>query len=135
MGAWGPGVFENDCAGDWVDELEGSTDLSCVEEIFETIVEMGDDYIEVDEGSAAVAACEVVARLAGKPGEKDTDSGPVDEWVAANPQSPPPELVKTALAILERIRTEPSELLELWEEEGSGEWLAVIDDLRSRLAS
>ena len=134
MGAWGTLAFDNDDACDWALDLATSDDLSLVETAFEELQAVGNEYLEVDVASRALAACEVVARLQGRPGYANAYTVGVDEWVAAHPGSPEPEQVRRATAALDRVLTSPSELLELWEDTSeSSEWLAGVADLRARL--
>ena len=61
MGAWGCDVFENDDAGDWAYGLEDRTDLGLVTETIERVLAQP-GYLEAPDASAALAACEVIAR-------------------------------------------------------------------------
>ena len=133
MGAWGVLAFDNDDANDWAYDLEGADDLALVESAFDTI-EQTDDYLEAPDASNALAACEVLARLNGKSGYKNSSTEKVDEWVAAHPQTPSPALLKRADAAIDRILGENSELKELWaDSDQNGAWLASVEDLRQRL--
>jgi hypothetical protein len=133
MGAWGVSTFENDDAGDWADELQESDDLGPVESALQA-VEDADGYLEAPDASIALAACEVLARLKGRPGEKNAYSEPVDAWVAGHTITPSPELLNRAEAAIGRILSEDSELLDLWRDsEHHDAWLASVEDLRSRL--
>ena len=135
MGAWGTGVFDNDAAGDWAAELEDTDDLSLVEETFQEVLDVGDDYLDSDEACRALAACEVVARLKGNRGVRNSYTKDVDDWVEAHRQTPSDGLVRMGLAVIDRIRTPPSELPELWGEGDATEWNAAVDDLRARVAA
>lgn len=64
MGAWGVLAFDNDDACDWAHDLESVDDFSLIESAFED-VESEDEYLEADEASIALAACEVLARANG----------------------------------------------------------------------
>ena len=133
MGAWGVLAFDNDNANDWAYDLEGTADLSLVESAFDTVEET-DDYLEAPDASNALAACEVLARLNGKPGYKNSYTEKVDEWVAAHPQTPSPALLKRAMAAIDRILGQNSELKELWADgDENGAWRASVEDLRQRL--
>ena len=66
MGAWGVLAFDNDDANDWAYGLEDADDLSLIESAFKT-VEEEEDYLESPDACNALAACEVLARLNGKP--------------------------------------------------------------------
>jgi hypothetical protein len=133
MGTWGPLAFDNDDANDWAYGLDDVDDLSLVESAFD-VVEGSEDYLEAPDASNALAACEVLARLNGKSGYKNAYTETVDEWVAAHPLTPPPELLKRANAAIDRILGETSELKELWSDSDETEnWLTAVEDLRQRL--
>jgi len=133
MGAWGVLAFDNDDANDWAYELEEANDLSLVVSAF-AAVEEADDDLESPEAANALAACEVLARLNGKPGYKNSYTEKVDEWVAAHPRLPFVPLLGRAEAVIDRILGEGSELKELWaDSEDHDEWLAAMNDLRLRL--
>jgi hypothetical protein len=136
MGAWGTGVFDNDTACDWADELEESDDLSVLEEALELVLSAGADYIEAPDAEQALAAADVIARLQGNAGDSGAYTEAVDAWVSGNKFKVPPVLAKKALAAIERILVEPSELLELWSEsEEFGAWMSGIENLRSRIGT
>jgi hypothetical protein len=80
----------------------------------------------------ALAACEVIARLKGNWGKRDSFTEKVDHWVQANPVQPSPDLVQLALRAIDRIRSS-SELRDLWEDAQS-DWQEVVADLRQRVA-
>lgn len=131
VGAWGPGSFENDDAMDLLADLVDGGGMDVVQSAFD-IAEEG-AYLEAPEASAAVAAAEIVAALAGRPGEDLPEEAA--EWVAANGRAPGEKLVRRARTVVERVRTD-SELKELWEEgEEAGEWHAAIKDLLARLGA
>lgn len=132
MGAWGALAYDNDDANDWAYDLENVDDLSVVEEAFDA-VEENDDYVESPEGSNALAACEVLARLKGNFGYRNAYTEKVDDWVKAHPQTVPPELLARAESVIDRVLAEDSELRELWEESGAEDWLAAVKDLRNRM--
>src|SRR6185369_8090049 len=87
MGAWGVLAFDNDDANDWAYDVEDTDDLSLVESAFGA-VEEAEDNLEAPDASNALAACEVLARLKGKAGYKNSYTAKVDEWVAAHPLAP-----------------------------------------------
>ena len=135
MGAWGTGTFDNDTACDWALSLEGGEDLSRVRETLDAVLEE-EDYLDSDPASEALAACEVVARLKGNWGVRDSYSEPADRWVEAHPQPVPPELVAKAVAAIDRVLTPPSELPDLWDEGKDPDgWRAAVADLRRRVES
>lgn len=134
MGAWGHGAFDNDTACDWAYELEESKDLSKVDIALQNVIFVGDDYLDSDVATIGLAACEVIARLKGKWGVRNSYTETVDKWVEAHPGQPPDALVKKAVAAIDRILTAPSELLELWEESDDADrWKAGVAELRGRV--
>ncbi len=131
MGAWANDPFGNDTALDWVYGLEDAEDLSLIEATIQTVLDAGDEYLEAPAGDEAIAAADVIARLKGRFYARSSYTESVDRWVAAHPIKPSPELVSKALKALDRILTEPSELLELWE--GNDDWRQQIAALKERL--
>jgi hypothetical protein len=133
MGAWGELAFDNDQANDWAYGLDEVDDLSLVEAAFEAVEAVGDDYLDSDEASDALAACEVIARLRGKPGYQNAYTEKVDLWVAAHPLKVPAALIARASSVIDRVLGEESELAELWAESGDAKWRAAVEDLRARM--
>ena len=135
MGAWGHESFANDDAADLVSALSDVADLSLVEDAIEELLAESDDYVPMDFAGAAIAACEVIARMKGNWGRRDAASEPVDRWVEAHPQKVPSKLVRRALKAIDRILDDDSELRELWYEGQAGDdWQASVADLRRRVA-
>jgi hypothetical protein len=133
MGAWSAESFGNDTACDWSYGLEDVDDLSLVGQSFEAVLDEGDEYLDSDVACEAIAACEVIARLKGNWGRRDSYSEPVDQWVESHKIIPPDNLVQTALAVIGRILGPDSELRELWED--SSEWPKAMEDLRARVGA
>jgi hypothetical protein len=133
MGAWSHQSFGNDDACDWLSGLEDSNDLNLIESTLDAVLAAGDNYVEASTASQAVAAAEVIARLQGNFGTRDSYSESVDAWVARVKVRLPPALARKAHEALDRIVRDPSELLTLWEEGDSAPWLEAIRDLRARI--
>src|SRR5579859_3768346 len=133
MGAWGALAFDNDEANDWAYDLDDATDLSIVAKAFAEVERGG--YVEAPTASEALAACEVLARLKGRPGYTNAYTEKVDKWVAAHSMTPPPDLVSRGNAAIDRILGDDSELRELWADAGDEDWLAGVADLRARLTA
>ena len=132
MGAWGHLPFDNDTTNDWAGGLEKVNDFSLVESTFDELEDIGDDYLEEDIACEALGACEVIARLLGNPGYTNAYTEKVDLWVADRRKlKPSPELLQKAVAAIDRILGEDSELCELWE--GNDAWHEAMQDLRARL--
>jgi hypothetical protein len=133
MGAWGVLAFDNDDANHWAYGLEDANNLALVELALEA-VETADDYLEAPDAENALAACEVLARLNGKAGYKNSYTEKVDDWVAAHPLKPPAALIERANRAIDRILGDHSELRELWSDSAENDgWLASVEDLRRRL--
>lgn len=133
MGAWDASSFGNDTANDWAYDLKECDDLSHIQSTLQHVVDAGDDYLDADLASEAIAAAEVLAWLNGKPSPVDAYTEKIATWVAAHPIQPPAELIQRAVAVLDRIEGEESELCELWE--GDPDWTNAIADLRNRLSA
>jgi Domain of unknown function (DUF4259) len=134
MGAWGTNSFGNDEAADWAFQLEGYDDLSLIEETIAKATVPPAEYLDASDASEAIAAVEAVARLQGHWGERSAYTEPLDIWVERMKLTPPPALVNTALAALDRIVAEHSELRELWDDsDDAAAWLAAVAELRGRV--
>ena len=99
-----------------------------------TAVLSTEEYLDSDEASECLAACEVIARLQGKWGVRNAYSEDLDKWVEENPTQIPQDLKDAADAAIERILGPDSELPELWDDGGRNvKWHKAIDDLRIRV--
>lgn len=134
MGAWSHESFGNDDACDFAAAVSEADDLAAVDAILDVIMQVGGGYLEAPEASQAIVAAEVIARLQGNWGLRDAYSEDVDAWVARTKIVPAKELALKAKHALKRITTEPSELLELWQEGDEGEkWIDAVRDLERRI--
>ncbi|PLK49479.1 DUF4259 domain-containing protein [Uliginosibacterium sp. TH139] len=134
MGAWSHEPFGNDDANDWAYELEDVRDLSFVERAIDEALN-AEEYLEAPEGSNAVAAVEVLAKLLGKGTQLDSYTEKVYEWVKSVSITPSPELIDKAKRVLVRVAGENSELQELWGEAGPDEWAASIKALQVAISA
>jgi hypothetical protein len=131
VGAWDVRIFDSDTAGDWAYGLEGQSDTSLVSSTLSAVLAVGDAYLDSDVACEGLAAAEVVARLRGNWGQRNPYTETVDQWVESHPAVPSRELIAQATAAIDRILSEPSELLELWSESDELErWRTVVQDLR-----
>jgi hypothetical protein len=131
MGSWNLGPFDN-AAADFLGELEPSPSRS-VTKALRTIAKSPDGhYIEVDEGSAAWAACELVALAFGY---GDLTALNEDILQAVERLKPKENQRLLALQVLPRIASRTSsELADLWHDsEETANFDASLDDLRARL--
>jgi hypothetical protein len=134
MGAWGHIAFDNDTTNDWAYGLDDVDDLSLVEAAFDELEEVGTNYLDQDIACNALGACEVLARLLGRPGYTNVYTEKVDQWIATHRIKPSPAQLKRASAAIDRILADDSELRQLWEEgDEGGIWRQAMEDLRGRL--
>ena len=90
-----------------------------------------EEYIEVDEGSAALAAIEVINSL--RDNGPVNLPGPVSEWVNANRTIETTNLVTKAKRVLGMVSNpELSEVSELWLEQDY-DWDGMVNDIAARL--
>lgn len=131
MGAWGHGAFENDSALDWLADLaEG--DASLVAEALAAVADAdADEYIEVDDASAALVAAELVAAALGKGDDRLNDDA--TSWLDAHRASVRDLGAAGARRAVARV-LESSELSELWGENGDDTpWHLDVRALLERL--
>lgn len=126
MGAWGDGPFENDSALDWLSlaaERPGALDAA-----FDAALSA--DYLDVDDGSAAVAASALVAAaFDGDVSDLDDGARAVAGAIVADAR-----LRTRAVEALDRVLAPKSELASLWGEgNGGAGFRHRIEQLRTRL--
>lgn len=135
MGTWGSGAFDNDAALDFLDSLGSATEppaQSIADTLHAVTQAPSGEYIDVDAGSMAWAAAELLA-LASSPG--DTHARRADVRKIAASLTPTRAARSLALEALTRIADRTtSELAALWHEgdEGTG-FDATLAQLRERL--
>ena len=133
MGAWSEDVFGNDSACDWAGEFLDSPKLSGVIDILTDVVG-AKGYLDSDLATEALVGCEIVARLKGNFGIRNSYSKDIDNWILANPLVPGQDLIALASSAIDRILAEESELAELWDEADDGlKWRSSMADLRNRV--
>ena len=135
MGAWAEDAFGNDTACDWAGDFTDDPSLTKVEEAIDLVIK-SEEYLDSDEASEALVACEIIARLKGSWGEKSAYSEAIDKWVETAAIEPSKELIEKAQNSIARILGENSELQELWDEDGENEkWHLEMINLLARLKS
>lgn len=133
MGTWDVGSFDNDAACDWAGQLQAYPDLSFVDETLSTVIEEG-EYLEASGAEEAIAAAEVVARLQGNWGDRNAYSERADRWIEQAGITPNRTIAIKAHQAIDRILSEPSELLELWQESDEFElWRKTLLGLKARV--
>jgi len=134
MGAFGTKNFQNDSAMDFAEKFLENPTVDVLEEALLIANESsdhleGEEYLEVDEACAALAAAEVLAASLGKPATDFPKK--LQEAVLIIPTTP--KLQKLARKVVKKVKTK-SELQELWAEgDKLNEWLDVQKDLLNRL--
>lgn len=132
MGAWGLSVFDNDAAMDSTYELLESSGTSAINRALEFVL-AADDYLEVDEGSAGLAAIEIINCLKGHPPKGIPND--VKVWLSNNSNTEVSHLVSSARDALSKINDEElSEVAQLWLEEGH-DWKGMIANITGRLSA
>lgn len=133
MGAWGYEIFDNDAACDWQVQLFASDDLSLIEASLQSVVEAG-DFIDTYEASEALAACETIAHLRGRPGLHEAPFDNLSAWVNGHKHLPVEPLVPLAKQALQRIVSDDCDLKQVWQEtDYFDKWLATVEDVASRI--
>jgi hypothetical protein len=131
VGAWGPGPFENDDAGDWVWELEDDDDGSVIIDALSAVVDTPiDEQPDVADSSNALAAAEVVASARGARSTHLPTEASV--WIQAHASLVDNGLLALATGAVERIAID-SELKDLWDETRDDAWAESVSDILSRL--
>ena len=132
MGSWGTGPFQNDIAGDFAWAVTDGGGLAAIEDAFDHVLEADDEDLEAPAAEEAIAAAAILARLRdGVPLPEEKD---IEAWIAREQPLVSDALIAKGREALRRIMTEPSELLELWQEvEGFPAFQACINELLRRL--
>ncbi|MFJ6566753.1 DUF4259 domain-containing protein [Streptomyces sp. NPDC091292] len=129
MGTWDVGPFDNDTAGDWCDALDAATTATRKGIIRNTLARVIDTtgYLDASVSEEAVAAAGLVAAQCPGGEPADPDYGP---------EQPLPDLTglrALAFQALDRVMTEPSELMALWAKSDGEPWQETINQLRATL--
>ncbi|BAL90318.1 hypothetical protein AMIS_50980 [Actinoplanes missouriensis 431] len=117
MGTWDFGPFDNDSAADWCGDLQDTEPSRRVAMIRETLSEVlhEGEYLDSDEGAAAVAAAAVIAsQLPG--GSPLTSAYAPDFLTGGGSLEIPADLPALALRALDRVAGDDSEWRDLWED-------------------
>ena len=135
MGAWGVDILENDAAQDFIAAILDEKNLGMIEEAIDRVLRAGDDEVEAPDAEEAIAAVDIIARLLQRDEDDEIEEGDeLAEWVSACEEEPNDVLVENARKALERILTDPSELLELWQESDDFEtWERAVRALQQSL--
>lgn len=133
MGAWGTDPFGNDTACDWVYDLESTSNLSFIEQTLQRVHDSGSDCLDAAIADEAIAAADTICRLCGHFYDQNDYTEQLDRWVDSHSNLMPSlALIASATKAIYRIKSEPSELLELWMESDES-WLEDLERLLQRL--
>jgi hypothetical protein len=134
MGAWGPGVFENDTACDFASAVADGGGIPALALALDRVLSSEGDYLEAPDAAEGLAAAEIIARLRGSPGKETAYTASIDAWIKGLQTTASDELIEKAKRSIVRILTEPSELLELWAASDDFDgWKCSVEDLSKRL--
>jgi len=131
MGAWGENAFENDAALDWLAEFETGGVATLRDTLSAVATTDSEDYVDVDDGSSAIAAAEIVAAAFGL---RDVATKTVRRWLEAHQGALVDADRDLARRAVERVLDRNSELCALWEEGGTDSaWHADVRALLGKL--
>ncbi len=134
MGAWGIGIFENDTACDFAATVAEGNGLLVLENALDRVLAAETNYLEAPDAEEGLAAADIVARLKGRPGAQTAYTAKIDAWVQRSKATPSEVLIEKARRSIARILTEPSELLELWQDTADFEvWKSSVEEVSRRL--
>ena len=131
MSDWGPGIFENDDAMDWVYDLSDFETLSRVSNTLDVIVKNKNDHSDVTDCHIALAAAEVIAAMRGDATTELPEE--LEEWIGDEVLEND-ELRAKAEEAVEGILKD-SGLKDEWEKTSNySRWRSIVTDLYRRLA-
>ena len=134
MGVWGVGVFDDDNAEEWVDQILESDDVpGMFESIF--VYALDTNYVEHEDSCGVTVGCAVIDMIVNGtvyPLEDQT----IVEWVEDNKDLDVAHLGKLGAQALEIITSKKSELNEIWEDNADySVWKLKIEKLAKRIKS
>jgi hypothetical protein len=135
MGAWGTGIFDDDAACDFLDDLaSASTPFAVMADAFQGA--MGAEYLEYDDGQAALVSAAVIDAVC-RGVSLDGADGDEGAWLSGLDAAQAKPLRGAAAGACRRLLGAGSELQELWaeNEEDFPAWRAQIEGLAARLAA
>jgi hypothetical protein len=135
MGAWGVGLFDDDSALDFLEELTQSKDpLSLMNRSFASAA--ASEYLEYDSAqSVLVSAAAMDTLLNGT--QHGVDLEDLDAWLDRNRELSVAALKPLAVSALRRVLSDGSELRDLWSENAKDYpvWRGAVESLIARLES
>ena len=134
MGAWGPGIFEDDTAYDFVTVLQDSEDPAQeFRSFFETALDA--DYLEYDDAHAVTVSAAFMDMILNNTAYESEDPEGLQAFKASHRDLSLASLKPLAVKALGKVVSENSELHELWKEneELYPAWKNNIKELMNRL--
>jgi hypothetical protein len=129
-GAWGDGSFQNDDALNWVRECVVSGNTQYISSTLDKA--LAAEYLEAPNGSAAVAAAEVVAAAKGRASAEFPEE--LQVWLNKQSKEKLQALSVLAVKTLRKVLDpKVSELKQLWSETGANRWDQGVVELEMRL--
>jgi hypothetical protein len=130
MAEWGPGIYENDDAMDWIYDLLDSGGLSRVKHALDVIVQDGTENVDTGDCRVALAAADLVAAL-------DGDINPnlpaeAEEWLALV-NRPASGLRSKAEEVVREILNASTLRSHFEEVDKYNDWKKIMDGLLKRL--
>jgi hypothetical protein len=114
MGAWNYGVFDDDTAYDALDDLKASSSISAdMEKYFDAVI--GAEYVRYDEGHYALVSAAVIDSVINKR-QYRCDDETYFKWIETLKRFDFSSLRQKAIAAIDAVLSDSSELKELWEE-------------------
>lgn len=130
MGTWGMKVFESDSTLDWLWDVKDSKDTSL---LAKALSPEETSYLESAEGEQIVAAAQIISGLRGKPREGLPEQAVT--WINNHKHLDVTPLVAKAIAGIDLVLSDSSELHDLWKESADYEnWVNDVKQLKAQLA-
>lgn len=133
MGAWNYGVFDDDTAYDALDDLQASSNITAdMEKYFDAVI--GAEYVEFDDGHYALVSAAVIDSVINKT-QYRCDDATYFQWIETLKCFDFSSLKPKAIAAIDAVLSDSSELKELWEEneELYSSWREDNISMRERL--
>lgn len=114
MGAWNYGVFDDDTAYDALEDLKASSNIAAdMEKYFDAVIEA--EYVEYDNGQYALVSAAVIDSVTNKT-QYRCDDETYFQWIETLKYFDFSSLKQKAIAAIDAVLSDRSELKELWEE-------------------
>lgn len=137
MGAWDVGPFDNDSAADWCGDLEDTAAEHRSDLVRNTLLFVinCNEYLDVDDASAAIAAAAIIA--AHLPGQPQITSPYAPDFITAGGSIELTEdMSGLATRALDRVIGDDSEWADLWQDANTGSSaFSAVRVIRSILAT